>query len=180
MSFPNVPIAPMSNLTELYIDLDRATEQRRWGFIYHSRKYHLATFSQVCWMIQLSPHLVKLRMGHLELESVWQVWFLIGIIAGMAWLEALSFTISLDTSSSRPDWFTLWLAILQSTLPSLNQFCLDLGYNFSGSSSSDNDGDGVFGGKEMTMERPQRQETVPGLTELDMPRLEDPTVVWPQ
>ncbi|KAG0203250.1 hypothetical protein BGX33_009225 [Mortierella sp. NVP41] len=176
MSFPNVPIAPMSNLTELYIDLDRATEQRRWGFIYHSRKYHLATFSQVCWMIQLSPQLVKLRMGHLELESVWQVWFLIGIIAGMAWLEALSFTISLDTSSSRPDWFTLWLAILQSTLPSLNQFCLDLGYNFSGSSSSDNDGDGVFGGKEMTMERPQRQETVPGLTELDMPRLEDPTV----
>ncbi|KAG0276440.1 hypothetical protein BGZ96_003280 [Linnemannia gamsii] len=165
----------MTNLTELFINVEPKQSDRCYPFFDMTHRNCMAIFSQVCWMIQLSPQLDKLTVKSLPTRGALEVSFLVGIIAGMSTLKALDVGIFLSTISDSTEWFRIWADFTQRAPSSLQKLAFYLDYM--GSLAGD-EADGIFGGTEVMAESPQRQDVLPALTELGLlvPSFHDSTI----
>lgn len=165
MDFPVIPLAPMSQLKELSIDVAPEDDDQHSSIFHLTFQNFAAIFSQVCWMQQLSPRLVKLTVRWLPTKSAREVLFLAGIIARMPTLKALDLGILLNDISDSMEWFRIWADFLQRTPLSLQKFAFSVGYTATLTGDED---DGVFGGAELMVDPPERQDVLPALTELGL------------
>lgn len=163
--FSIIPLAPMSQLKELSIDVAPEDEDRHFSHFQLTFQNCTAMFSQVCWMQQLSPRLVKLTVGSLPTMSAREVLFLAEIIATMSTLKALDLGILLYDFSDSMEWFRIWADFLQRTPSSLQKFAFSVGYL---PTLKGDEGDGVFGGTDLKADPLERQDALSELTELEL------------
>ncbi|KAK5814575.1 hypothetical protein F5H01DRAFT_26410 [Linnemannia elongata] len=165
MDFSVIPLAPMSQLKELSIDVAPEEDDRDFSFFHLTVQNCATIFSQVCWNLQLSPRLVKLTVKLLPTKSAREVQFLAGIIARMSTLKALDLEIFINDISDSTEWFRIWVDFLRRTPSSLQKFAFSVGYM---ATLEGDVGEGVFGGTELMVDPPERQDVLLGLTELEL------------
>ncbi|KAF9295296.1 hypothetical protein BGZ88_002384 [Linnemannia elongata] len=155
----------MSQLKELSIDVAPEEDDRDFSFFHLTVQNCATIFSQVCWNLQLSPLLVKLTVKLLPTKSAREVLFLAGIIARMSTLKALDLEIFINDISDSTEWFRIWVDFLRRTPSSLQKFAFSVGYM---ATLEGDVGEGVFGGTELMVDPPERQDVLLGLTELEL------------
>ncbi|KAG0071658.1 hypothetical protein BGZ89_009935 [Linnemannia elongata] len=166
LSLPDIPLAPMTNLTELKMDFEAIYHQENFACFFPSANTTLAIFSQVCWMLQLNPNLVKLSMNWLRIGGMREAWFLAGVIAGLSRLRELECGL---TFWSHVDIFPVWSDLLLSAPLSLKKFHVSIDSSISGRNL---EGESVFGGEALVVKRPRQRELLPALVDLALPYLD--------
>ncbi|KAF9082396.1 hypothetical protein BGX23_012508 [Mortierella sp. AD031] len=131
-------------------------------------------FSQVCWILQLSPNLIHLTAHNLPLESKLDCFSLTNLIAGFTHLKTLDVIIRFNNASGLPDWTSVWCDFLRTCPDLIERFSLTKidsfnAYDFSeGELAEEAD-------VEMKMERKRDGDPLVNLTTLELPCLDRET-----
>ncbi|KAG0204421.1 hypothetical protein BGX33_008536 [Mortierella sp. NVP41] len=121
--FPAEPLAPMSDLAKLDINVRYASSQivSFCPMPKHMNPSNL--LGQVCRLVQLSPNLIKLSAHGLVFRTNQNVRFFTGVISGLCSLKALDITLVIESS---PDpslgWLSVWCDFLRNCPKLIERF----------------------------------------------------------
>ncbi|KAF9123439.1 hypothetical protein BGW39_008970 [Mortierella sp. 14UC] len=94
-TFPVVALGPMTKMTELCVDLTPSLRDEMCSYFLSSSRASSVAFLRLCWVLQMSPRLVKLTAQRVSVRNHHDPRFLAGVIAYLSSLEELDLTVFL-------------------------------------------------------------------------------------